>query len=167
MNQRSDLIMDLVTRAGEARTAEAIHRQEEIMIIHAATLSARRIRTLMVPSDGVKVFHSGKTLVENLRDLGGPYHRCYPVSPDGSFVNLSGYIRLRDLMVAELLDSTDRDWHRGIRPLLEVEGVSAATPLLTTLLAQKETAALVKKDGTNIGWVTLDDVIETLMGIRK
>ncbi|QJE97912.1 hypothetical protein [Luteolibacter luteus] len=168
MDQRSDLIMDLITRAGEARSAEAIHRQEEIMIIHAATLSARRIRTLMVPAGKVKTFHAGKTLRKNLLDLGAPYHRFYPVSSDGSFDSLTGYVCLRDLLLDKLLDGEggDPDWHRHIRPLQEVEASSPVTPLLTGFLDRKDIAALVKKDGSNVGWVTMDDVIETLLGVR-
>ena len=168
MDQRSDLIMDLVTRAGEARSAEAIQRQEEIMIIHAATLSARRIKTLMVPAGEVKTFHAGKTLRKNLLDLGTPYHRFYPVSADGSFEEPTGYVCLRELLLDKLLDGEgkDPDWHRHIRPLQEVEASGPVTPLLTGFLDRKDAAALVKKDGKTVGWVTMDDVVETLMGSR-
>ena len=168
MDSRSDLIMDLITRAEQARIAEALHRQEELLIIHAATLSARRVRSLMVPASEVKVFAFQKSLLENIRDLGPRLYRSYPVSLDGTLAGVTGYVRVRDLLASDLLAHRggEADWHPQIQPLLEVEGNSPVTPLLIDLLERRDIAALVKKDGANIGWITLDDVTETLMGVR-
>jgi CBS domain containing-hemolysin-like protein len=52
----SDRIMDIVTLVEAARAEQVLHNREEIIIIHAATLSARRVRTAMVPRDSVALF---------------------------------------------------------------------------------------------------------------
>lgn len=163
-----DPIMDIITLVEAARSEQAIHSREEIIIIHAATLSARRVRTAMVPADAVKTFDLRKTLFENVRDLGPKLHRSYPVSPDGTFNGIQGYIRVRDLFVGDLLaqGGGEADWHPHIRPLLEIEGGASLTQLLAGFLGDREIAALVKKDHSSLGWITLDDVTETLMGAR-
>lgn len=164
----SDYIMDILALAEAAREAGAIQRQEELVILHAATLSARRIRSVMVPAATVKLFDFRKTLRENIHDLGPELHRSYPVSGDGTFENVEGYIRVRDLLAHDLLSKSggEGDWHPLVRPLLESDGNASLGSLLTRFIESGEAVALVKKDGSNSGWITLDDVTETLMGTR-
>ncbi len=166
MQENGDPIMDLITRAGDARAAKLIHRLEEILVIHAVTLSARKIRTVMLPAERVKTFDLRKSLHENLRDLGPDFHRSYPVSHDGDFQNVSGCVLLRDLL-GPLADSGGKDWLSLIRPLPETDGNAPVTPLLVRFLEDRDPAALVKKDGQNIGWITLGDITRTLLGARR
>ncbi len=166
MQENGDLIMDLITRAGDARAAQAIQRLEEVLVIHAVTLSARKVRTIMLPAEKVKTFDLRKSLHENLRDLGPDFHRSYPVSPDGDFRNVSGCVHLHDLF-GFLADGSEKDWHSLIRPLPETDGNAPVTPLLTGFLEDHDSAALVKKDGQNIGWITLGDITRTLLGARR
>jgi CBS domain containing-hemolysin-like protein len=163
----SDQIMDIITLVQAAKAEQAIHNREEIIIIHAATLSARRVRSVMVPASGVRVFDRRASLPENVRQAGKKLHRSYPVSPDGTLENVDGYVRVRELFVENLLTEGRADWAERVRPVLEVEGEASLTHLLATFLENREIAALVKgRDGSKIGWVTLDDVTETLMGAR-
>jgi CBS domain containing-hemolysin-like protein len=122
----------------------------------------------MVPADSVKAFDFRKTLHENIHDLGPELHRSYPVSRDGSLENVDGYIRVRDLLARDLLSKGggEGDWHPLIRPLIEIDGNASLSSLLTRFLESGEIAALVKKDGSNSGWITLDDVTGTLLGTR-
>jgi CBS domain containing-hemolysin-like protein len=163
----SDQIMDIITLVQAAKAEQAIHNREEIIIIHAATLSARRIRTVMVPDTGVKVFNTGKSLIENVRQAGEKLHRSYPVSPDGTLENVTGYIRVRELLLDNLLAEEPSDWTRRVRPILRMDKDASLTHLLASFLENREIAALVQgAKGNNVGWVTLDDVTETLMGAR-
>ena len=164
----SDHIMDIITLVQAAKAEQAIHNREEIIIIHAATLSARRVRNTMVPAGGVKVFDQRRSLVENVRDLAGDkLHRSYPVSDDGTLDSVTGYVRVRELFEKNLLREGDSDWRALIRPVLRIDGRSSLTQLLAAFLENREIAALVRSsDDSAIGWITLDDVTETLMGAR-
>lgn len=163
----SDQIMDIITLVQAAKAEQAIHNREEIIIIHAATLSARRVKSVMVPATGVKVFDTRKSLIENVREAGDKLHRSYPVSPDGTLANVTGYVRVRELFVDNLLAEGLSDWTRRARPLLRLDRNASLTQLLASFLESREIGALVQgPEGTNLGWVTLDDVTETLMGAR-
>lgn len=163
----SDQIMDIITLVQAAKAEQAIHNREEIIIIHAATLSARRVRTIMVPATAVKIFDARKSLIKNVRLAGEKLHRTYPVSPDGTLDNVTGYVRVRELFVDNLLAEGTSDWTQKVRPVLRMDRNSSLTHLLADFLENREIAALVKdSDGNNVGWVTLDDVTETLMGAR-
>jgi len=163
---RSDQIMDIITLVQAAKAEQLLHNHEEIIMIHAATLSARRVKTAMVPQDAVKIFDQRKTLAQNVADLGPKLHRSYPVSPDGSAINISGYVRVRELFVQNL-QTPQSPWTGLIRPVLHIDSKASLTQLLTLFLEQHEIASLVDdRQGAMCGWITMDDVMKVLMGAR-
>ncbi|MFT3989854.1 MAG: CNNM domain-containing protein [Luteolibacter sp.] len=164
-NKDRNHILDIITLVEAARAEQSIHSREEIIIIHAATLSARRVQTVMVPADAVIVFDERKSLEENLRASGPKIHRSYPVSSDGSLQNIHSYLRIRDALVNQALHESD--WHTYLRPLQRINGKSSLTQLLAAFLEKRDIAALVQdSSAATIGWITMDDVTETLMGAR-
>ncbi|MES2597719.1 MAG: CNNM domain-containing protein [Verrucomicrobiota bacterium] len=164
---QSDRIMDIITLVESARAEQLLHNQEEIIMIHAATLSARRVRSAMVPLEAVRVFHAGQDLAQNVRTLGPKLHRSYPVSPIGRLESVSGYVRVRELFVQNITEGAQTPWQGLIRPVLHVDAKASLTQLLALFLEKSEVAALVDApDGSIIGWITLDDVMKVLMGAR-
>lgn len=165
-SSQSDQIMDIITLVQAAKAEKLLHNQEEIIMIHAATLSARRVKTAMVPQAAVRVFDATKTFAENVAALGPKLHRSYPVSTDGSFSQIQGYVRVRELFVHHL-HHPDAGWTHLIRPALHISGTSSLTQLLTQFLEKQEIASLVTfPDGRLSGWITMDDVMKVLMGAR-
>ncbi len=163
--------MDIVTLVEAARAEQVIHNREEIIIIHAATLSARRVRTAMVPRDSVSLFDARLSLAENVRTRGPRTHRSYPVSADGSADNITGYIRVRELFVSHLLAEPGspeaEDWRGHLRPVLHIDEKATLTQLLALFLDRGEIAALVDNAAGEVsGWITMDDVMKVLMGER-
>jgi CBS domain containing-hemolysin-like protein len=164
---QSDHIMDIITLVQSARAEQLLHNREEIIMIHAATLSARRTKSAMVPRDAICVFDQRKTLQENVQALGPKLHRSYPVSADGRLEAITGYIRVRELFVQNLADPTGADWKQLIRPVLHIDEKASLTQLLTLFLEKQEIATLVdNNNGFITGWITMDDVMKVLMGAR-
>lgn len=52
--------------------------------IHAATLSAHRLRIGKLPREAVKVFDARISLPESVTPLGPKFHRSHPVNNDGT-----------------------------------------------------------------------------------
>lgn len=163
---QSDQIMDIITLVQAAKAEQLLHNQEEIILIHAATLSARRVKTAMVPGEAVRVFDRRLSLKENVAALGPKLHRSYPVSPDGTLQGVTGYIRVRELFMQNL-SHPEADWTPLIRPALRLDSRTSLTHLLTQFLENSEIASLVTgPDGRITGWITMDDVMKVLMGAR-
>ncbi len=163
-------IMDILTLVEAARAEQVLHNREEIIIIHAATLSARRVRTAMVPRESIAWFDARRSLLENVRTLGPKPHRSYPVTSDGTPEGVVGYVRIRELFVQHMrADTADPppDWQTLIRPVLTVDESATLTQLLALFLDRSEIAALVDtRAGGVSGWITMDDVMKVLMGER-
>lgn len=169
-SKASERIMDIVTLVEAARAEQVLHNREEIIIIHAATLSARRVRSAMVPRSSIALFDARLSLVENVKTRGPHTHRSYPVSGDGTPDRITGYIRVRELFVSQLLAepaNSDPDWRGQIRPVLHIDERATLTQLLALFLDHGEIAALVDNSAGEVsGWITMDDVMKVLMGER-
>lgn len=164
---QSDHIMDIITLVQAAKAEQMLHNQEEIIMIHAATLSARRVKAAMVPAGAVRLFHSGRSLLQNVQEAGSKLHRSYPVSADGTLAGITGYIRVRELFVQNITQAETPDWTVLVRPALHIDGRASLTQLLALFLEKQEVAALVDgPDGQVAGWITMDDVMKVLMGAR-
>jgi len=163
-HRASDRIMDIITLVQAAKAEHLLHNREEIIIIHAATLSARRVKTAMVPHDSVKFFDKQKSLRENVLAAGPKLHRSYPVTDAGRII---GYVRVRELFVQYLTQPEPANWIPLIRPPLHIDAMASLTQLLALFLERHEIAALVNdSQGQITGWITLDDVTQVLMGAR-
>lgn len=91
----------------------------------------------------------------------------YAVSSTGELNQVSGYIRVRELFVQNLLEFPAQPWQSLIRPALHISDSASLTQLLALFLDKHEVAALVDApDGNIVGWITLDDVMKVLMGAR-
>lgn len=94
-------------------------------------------------------------------------HRSYPVSPTGTLEGVSGYVRVRELFVQNLVGPEGPPWQHLARPALHISGTASLTQLLALFLEKHEVAALVDgPDGGVSGWITMDDVMKVLMGAR-
>lgn len=163
----SDQIMDIITLVQAARAEQVLHNREEIIIIHAATLGTRRVKNIMVPEVAMKAFDETLSLADNVKAVGPKLHRSYPVSGHGSTRNVSGYIRVRELFLQNL-SNAQADWRELIWPVLQIGEDATLTQLLAMFLERHEIAALVVDSAGKVsGWVTMDDVTETLMGARN
>ena len=163
----SSQIMDIITLVQSAKAEQLLHNREEIIIIHAATLSARRVKTAMVPREAVNVFDQRNTLLDNVRAAGPKLHRSYPVSADGTLDRVVGYVRVREVFVQNITTGAETDWTALIRPALHIDGKASLTQLLALFLEKAEVAALVDNpQGEITGWITMDDVMKVLMGAR-
>lgn len=167
----SGRIMDIITLVEAARAEQVLHNREEIIIIHAATLSARRVRSAMVPAESIAVFDHRRSLRENVAALGPKLHRSYPVSQDGSPARITGYVRVRELFVSNLMDASPEDahpdWRKLVRPVVHIDERATLTQLLALFLDKAEIAVLVDNHNGDVsGWITMDDVMKVLMGQR-
>jgi putative hemolysin len=175
LGRSSDLVVRLA--GGDPRQGREVVTEEELRDLVAQneelTLDERRliaevlnagdrpIREIMIPRLDVSALQVDCTIPDAVRaTVGLPYSR-YPVV-DGGLDDVVGFVHLRDLLTAP-----DPAVHVGLlaRPVLRLPDSRRALPALAEMRREgSHLAVVVDEYGGSAGIVTLEDLIEELVG---
>ena len=143
-----DLVASHTTFSPEQRT----------IISGAFEIGHRTLRQVLVPRPDVKVLDGDQPAAEGVGHLVGLCHSRAPVVR-GDIDNVVGVVHLRDLVGAE---GTVEDHARAAVALPESMGVIDA--LRTLQIEREQLAVVVNEYGGTEGIVTLEDLIEEVVG---
>jgi putative hemolysin len=138
--------------------------EERRLIAEVLALGALHVSELMVPRTEVVFLDAGLSVTEAVRAVRTAPHSRFPVT-DGSPDDVIGFVHLRDLVVRPDGDggrTTLRDLIREVRRLPASKRVLAA--LSEMRRAGDHLAVVVDEYGGTAGIVTLEDLIEELVG---
>lgn len=177
----TDTAMRWVTRllgetpnAGRADISEAelrdlvahstvLNREERRLIDEVLATGDRHVRELMVPRTEVTFLEAGMSLAEAEQVVRSSAHSRFPVR-DGTKDDVIGFLHVRDLLLRPEHDaiSTVGELARELRQLPSSKLVLAA--LSEMRRAGDHLALVVDEYGGTAGIVTLEDLIEELVG---
>ncbi|GAA1805919.1 HlyC/CorC family transporter [Planosporangium flavigriseum] len=137
--------------------------EERQLIAEVLAAGARHVREIMVPRTDVVFLDARQPIVEALRVVRGARHSRFPVI-DGSSDDVVGFVHLRDLAIRP-----DRDDAQVVGQLArEVKRLPTSKQVLTALSEMRRErhhlAVVVDEYGGTAGIVTLEDLIEELVG---
>ncbi|GAA4695231.1 hemolysin family protein [Phytohabitans rumicis] len=160
--------------AGRERISEAELREliaantlldpvERRIIDEVLTAGASLVREVMMPRTDVTFLDAGLTLDEAAQMVRAETHTRYPVI-DGTHDDVVGFVHLRDLLIRPPGDgrATIRELTREVKRLPGSKRVLAA--LSEMRRERHHLAVVVDEYGGTAGIVTLEDLIEELVG---
>jgi CBS domain containing-hemolysin-like protein len=157
-------IADLRTMADMARHDRVISAEEENIIINATKLRQMTVSAVMVPRERVVLFDARQPNISNFEVAASSLHTRYPVSRDGTVEGIVGYVNFKEI-VAMMPSRREAQIQPFIRPLPRLAASASLNGALKSLLGHREHMALVENtDGSIVGLVTLEDVLEELVG---
>ena len=156
----ADEIAMLVT---ESEESSEMTRTERDILINALELNDLNVRDIMTPRNEVISLDIEDSFEENLKKAVDSEHTRYPLI-DGHLDTTLGFVHIKDLM--KLIGEDEKPSLLDIkREVLEVPEMMVADKLLRFLLAKRGHLALaVDEFGGAVGMVTLDNVMEELVG---
>jgi putative hemolysin len=148
----------VVTGAGARRVSEA-----ELRSLIGANTGTRHVRELMVPRTEVVFLDAELSVTRALREVRASRHSRFPVI-EGDPDNVIGFVHLRDLALRPELDPI-----ASVRELIrDVKRLPASKRVLAALSEMRReghhVAVVVDEYGGTAGIVTLEDLIEELVG---
>jgi CBS domain containing-hemolysin-like protein len=162
-----------ITSVEEIRLLAALGRNEGVVgartagiIVGATQLSRLRAADVVVPRHRVKFVSGTQSLADVLRTIKDSGHSRFPFSPSGQLDDATGIVLAKELLLQLREQPAERiDWESLLRePLL----IPASKPLNALLRdfkqARKHLAVVVDEYGDIEGIVTLEDVLEELVG---
>jgi putative hemolysin len=91
-------------------------------------------------------------------------HTRFPICEDNDFNQVLGYVNFKEMIYRQRTNPTDASLRGIIRPVHFVEPQQPATELLRVFVERHEHMAIIQDHGRTLGLVTLEDVIEELVG---
>ena len=157
---------ELTAAVAMARTSRLLGAREEKIVLAAAQLSMRPIKESMTPIGDVSAIPLETSLSEALVRAHNDMHTRFPVcAVENNLQTIQGYINFKDIMAGLKLNPADPSIKGIIRPIKTFESPTPIAQVLECMIQEKLHIALVSsKEGRTIGMVTLEDIIEEMVG---
>lgn len=155
----ADELRILVAQSEQSEEVTAIEKE---ILINALALNDKVARDIMLPRTDVVTLDINDDFETNYAKALESMHTRIPLI-DGHLDETKGLIHIKDLVT--LSRNSEADLHSIIRPLDPVPEMMPVDKLLQSFLESKAHMALVVDEyGGSLGIVTLDNVLEELVG---
>ncbi len=157
---------ELKAAATLAKASRLIGTREEKIVLSAAQLSVRPVKSIMLSILDISMIPVNSTLSEALVRAHMDMHTRFPVcNQEGDPQTIQGYINFKDIVLALKLNPSNPSIQGITRPLKIVNQNTPISQVLEQMIQEKLHIALVSSDtGATVGMITLEDIIEELVG---
>ncbi len=148
------------------RTAKGSAERRDL-ILNALDLRHRTAREVMRPRNEISFFNSTSTLAECIEIAEKTRYSRFPICVDGDLDRMLGVVHIKDVYPALHDDHTRlaADLAAHVRKIIYVPETAHLDKLLRRLLDRKlHFAVVVDEFGGTVGVVTLENVIEAVVG---
>ncbi len=140
-----------------------INRHEGQLVHRVFILNDKSAAEIMTPLNHVKAITATSTIKQAASEVARSEYSRYPVF-DQSFDDVKGIVLSRDVLKAVATDASANSVMSIVRPVLVVKATTTSDQLLTRFRDQHVHMAVVQDLHRTIGVVTLEDVLEELVG---
>ena len=150
-----------------AEETQVIERDEEKVIQNLLGLRERSVASIMTPRVVMQTASSNETVSDILERIPIMVHGRMPVTTNQNIDEIEGMVLRSDILREAAADNDNilmNEISRDIHPCRDIDSVDKA---LDILLDNKEQILIVKDEfGGTVGLVTMEDIIETLLGVE-
>lgn len=159
-------LQELRAIAALARMSRLIGIREERIILSAARLSTTPIRTIMLPAQYISMLSADASLSDALIAAHQDMHTRFPVSEKaGDPQQITGYVNFKDIIACLHVSPQQPSLRSVVRRLPILDAETSVAACLEQLIRDYTHIALVRDaQHTVVGMVTMEDVIEELVG---
>lgn len=148
---------------GESLKGGYLDSIESEILKNAVDFSDTTAKEIMTPRKDIVCLFAENSYEENIQIVRGTNHTRYPYCKDGKD-NVLGMIHIRDLLQATI-GNDERDLSKLVRELIIVPESSSISNVLMKMNKQQiHTALVVDEYGGTAGLLTMEDIIEEIMG---
>lgn len=158
---------EFIAMAGIGEQAGQIDKRESRIIRNLFRLGSLKARDIMTPRTVIQGLREEMTVTEALETGNNtPAFSRLPLYRN-DLDHITGFILKDDLLLSQFRDQGDVSLETLKREITTVSGMMPLSGLLEFLLDHRRHIALVVSEfGVTIGLVTLEDVVETLLGME-
>jgi len=158
-------VEEITALAGLARLANQISRHQERMIYGATRLSRMQVRDVMIPVEHLAFLSTSMSIGQALIAAHLEAHTRFPVCEEGDLDRVVGYVNFKELVYFMRTNPNAPNLRGIIRPLYYASPDQSAADLVRVFVDQHIHMAIVRdRSGATLGLVTLEDLVEELVG---
>ncbi|MDD3153304.1 MAG: CNNM domain-containing protein [Victivallaceae bacterium] len=151
--------------AAVARNRQQISSRQERIIRAVPQLSATTARQVMLPIDNVSFISTDQSLSDAISKVGVDFHTRYPVCRGNDRNDVLGYVNFKELVAVYRAAPETARLGDLVRPIGFSEPDECVAELLERFATQRCHMAIVRgADQKSLGLVTMEDIVEELMG---
>lgn len=150
--------------AGMARYRKMIGQHEEKIIQNAARLARTPVRSVMIPAHQVTFISTSQSVTDAVIIAHLDPHTRFPVCEDGDHDQVLGYINFKEMIYRLKTNPNDPSIRGIVRPVRFATPDTTGSELLQAFVEQHVHMAIVQEQGKTLGLVTLEDIVEELVG---
>jgi CBS domain containing-hemolysin-like protein len=158
-------IEELMTLTSMARHSDLIGPYEENIIKRAMSMSDTPVESVMIPVDQITFLSTKQTMTDAILTAHADPHTRFPIIEGEDKNHVLGYVNFKELIYHARTNPADPSLRGIIRPVRFVAPETASSDLLKAFVEEHVHVAIVQSaDGTSLGLVTMEDLVEELVG---
>jgi putative hemolysin len=149
-----------------ARALRLISSREEKIILGATALSNRPVRDIMLPAAHIGMLNANDSLADSLIAAHLDMHTRFPVTEQpGNPQAIIGYVNFKDIVAHMHLSPRQPSLRAIMRVIPSLPETMPIATCLETLMHEHSHIALVRnQSGSVVGMITLEDILEEIVG---
>jgi len=141
-----------------------VQQSRVVLVDNVLEFSETMAREIMTPRMDMYCLDINRSFQWNVQFAMTQMRTRYPVINDGKD-DVMGFIHIKDLLLKNKAEEKNTNLQQWIRPILAVSETMAIHELLTLMQKQRaQIALLIDEYGGTSGMVTLEDILEELVG---
>lgn len=162
--EAASAVEEIATLASFARHAKEIGRHEERIIQGASRLAGVSVRDVMIPAEQIAFLSDTQSLQDAFVSAHLEAHTRFPVCEAGDHNRVLGYVNFKELVYSLHTNPRDPSLRGIVRPVHFTTPDSSASDLLRRFVDEHVHMAIVREGDRTGGLVTLEDLVEELVG---
>jgi putative hemolysin len=149
-----------------ARASKLLSAREEKIVLSSALLSTRAVKDIIIPAQDITMIWMGSTLMDAFIKVHLDMHTRFPVSRNlNDPQSIEGYVNFKDIVYTLKTNPSEPSLKGITRSIDKIDGNTSISQTLEMMIQGKlHIAVVVSGDGTILGMVTLEDILEELVG---
>jgi putative hemolysin len=149
-----------------ARASKLLGAQEEKIVLSSVLFARRAVKDIVIPAQDISLIWMDSSLTDALIKAHLDMHTRFPVSRKlDDPQSIEGYINFKDIVFTLKTNPSEPSLKGIIRSIKKIDAETSISKILEMMIQEKlHIAIVVSGDGTILGMVTMEDVLEELVG---
>jgi len=159
-------LYDFKAAVSLARASKLLGAQEEKIVLSSALFARRAVKDIVIPAQDITLIWTGSSLADALIKAHLDMHTRFPVCRNpGDHQSIEGYVNFKDIVYTLKTDPSESSLKGIIRSIKRINAETSISQTMEMMIQEKlHIAIVVSGDAAVLGMVTLEDVLEELVG---